>query len=131
MKPFFQATLPFPPSVNDYWGKKVALNPFTKKRYVQVYLTNNAKMFRSIVIAHVADLGRIRTHTGAIKADVTLHPADRKKRDVDNYCKGLFDALTHARVIKDDSQIKEMTVRFGENVKGGACVIKLYELDNI
>ena len=38
------------------------------------------------------------------------------------------NALTHARVYKDDSQIDEMIVRRGEVIKGGRIDVELYEL---
>lgn len=57
-EPFFKAQLPMPPSVNGYWLVK----PKGK------YLSAKARKFRSEVIAYVASLGRIRTHTGRIRA---------------------------------------------------------------
>ena len=75
-EPFFKAQLPMPPSVNHYWGKAVRYK--NGKPYVHVYLTAKADKFRSDVIAHVANLGRIRTHTGRIGAQVTIHGRDRR-----------------------------------------------------
>ena len=130
-KPFFKAQLPMPPSVNDYWHK--AVRRAKGKSYVHVYLSARAVKFRSEVIAQVADIaqrnGSIRTHNGRIRAVVTLHGTDKRSYDIDNRGKGLFDALTHARVYKDDSQIDEMIVRRGEVIKGGRVDVELYELN--
>jgi hypothetical protein len=30
--------------------------------------------------------------------EILLYPPDNRRRDIDNYTKGLFDALTHAGV---------------------------------
>ncbi len=117
-QPFFKATLPMPPSVNGYWLVK----PKGK------YLSAKARMFRSEVIAYVASLGRIRTHTGRIKAVVTIHGRDKRKFDIDNYQKALWDALTHARVIDDDELIDELNIKRGEVIKGGRVEVELYEL---
>ena len=125
-EPFFKAQLPMPPSVNHYWGKAVRYK--NGKPYVHVYLTAKANKFRSDVIAHVADLGRIRTHTGRIKAVVTLHGRTKADYDIDNYSKGLFDALTHALVYKDDSLIHKTEFEKGEFIKGGRIDVELYEI---
>ena len=76
----------------------------------------------------MASLNGIRTHQGRIKAVVTLHGATKRNFDVDNFMKGIGDALTHARVYRDDSQIDELVVKRGEIIKGGQVDIELYEL---
>ncbi|MCV5079210.1 RusA family crossover junction endodeoxyribonuclease, partial [Escherichia coli] len=40
--------------------------------------------------------------------EIVLFPPDNRIRDLDNYNKALFDALTHAGVWEDDSQVKRM-----------------------
>ena len=118
-KPFFKADLPMPPSVNGYWLVK----PKGK------YLSAKARKFRSEVIAYVASLGRIRTHTGRIKAYITIHGRDKRKFDIDNYQKAVWDALTHAKVIADDELIDELSIKRGEIIKGGKVAIELYEIE--
>lgn len=56
-------------------------------------------------------------------------PPDRRRRDIDNGCKAVFDALTHAGVWKDDSQVKLMLSFFGEQVKGGAVKVLIQPLE--
>ncbi|AMO47598.1 Crossover junction endodeoxyribonuclease rusA [Enterobacter sp. FY-07] len=51
--------------------------------------------------------------------EIILYPPDARRRDIDNYNKALFDALTHAGVWEDDSQVKRMLVEWGPVVKGG------------
>lgn len=118
--PFFKADLPLPPSINGYWKVK----PKGK------YLSPQARKFRSDVIAHIASLGSIRTHSGRIKAHITIHGRDRRKFDIDNYQKGVWDALTHARVIADDEQIDELVIKRGKIIKGGLIKVELYEVEN-
>lgn len=125
--PFFKATLPMPPSVNHYWGKSVKSGG--GRKYVHVYLTARGKEFRAAVVGYVASLNSIRTHQGRIKAVVTLHGATKRNYDVDNFMKGIGDALTHARVYRDDSQIDELVVKRGEIIKGGQVDVELYELN--
>jgi crossover junction endodeoxyribonuclease RusA len=50
--------------------------------------------------------------------EILLYPPDNR-RDIDNYTKGLFDALTHAGVWEDDSQVKRMLVEWGPVVPKG------------
>ena len=130
-EPFFKATLPMPPSVNHYWAKSV--KRAKGKTYVHVRLSDRAHKFRNDVVAQVADIaqrhGSIRTHNGRIKAVVTLHGATKRSYDVDNYGKGLFDALTYCKVYKDDSQIDEMIVKRGDVIKGGRVDVELYEIE--
>jgi Holliday junction resolvase RusA-like endonuclease len=40
-------------------------------------------------------------------------PPDARRRDIDNYNKALFDALTHAGIWEDDSQVQRMLVEWG------------------
>lgn len=46
-------------------------------------------------------------------------------RDLDNYNKALFDALTHAGVWEDDSQVKRMLVEWGPVIPGGKVEITI------
>ena len=130
-KPFFKADLPMPPSVNHYWSKSVGRAK--GKSYVHVRLSDRAHKFRNDVVAQVADIaqrhGSIRTHNGRIRAVVTLHGATKRSFDVDNFSKGLFDALTYCKVYKDDSQIDEIEIKRGEVIKGGKVSIELHEIE--
>ena len=58
---------------------------------------------------------------------VTLHPPDHRRRDLDNSMKGLLDALEHAGVYADDSQIDELKIVRGDVMPGGACVLEITE----
>lgn len=106
-------TLPYPPSVNHYWGTR------GKARFIGAA----GKAFRAAVLgiwyeARTQGFGRER-----VRVDVTLHPKDHRQRDIDNPVKALFDAMEHARVFENDSQIREMGAIFGEVRKGDPCVI--------
>jgi len=48
-----------------------------------------------------------------------------RRRDIDNYNKALFDALTHAGIWEDDSQIKRMLVEWGPVTQKGKVEITI------
>lgn len=55
-------------------------------------------------------------------------PLKKRSYDIDNYCKVVFDALQHAGIYKNDSQIKELTIKIVDPVIGGSLKIKLCEI---
>jgi len=67
------------------------------------------------------------TFRGRLDMVVTLHPPDRRRRDIDNSMKGLLDALEYAGVYEDDSQIDHLTIDRGAVVPRGSCTIDIVE----
>ncbi len=57
-----------------------------------------------------------------------LHAPTRRKCDIDNYTKALFDALESAGVIENDNQFDQMAISRGEIIKGGRAVVNIYEI---
>ena len=62
---------------------------------------------------------------------IVLHPPDYRRRDLDNYNKALFDVLTYAGIWEDDSQVKRMTIEWGENAKGGRVDITITAFNKV
>jgi crossover junction endodeoxyribonuclease RusA len=60
-----------------------------------------------------------------LQMQVTLYPRDRRKQDIDNRIKALWDALTDAGVFDDDEQIDVLMIQRGEIRKGGGCLVLL------
>jgi crossover junction endodeoxyribonuclease RusA len=109
--------LPYPPSVNHYWGTKVVTSKLTKKAkgrkrlIVLRFLTKKAKQFRKDVALHVAEqIGRAPELRGRLAIIVRQHHGPGKVQDIDNCLKGLFDALEHCKIYRNDSQIDELLV---------------------
>lgn len=48
-----------------------------------------------------------------LRVIVTLNEKDKRRRDMDNYTKSVFDACTKNKVWEDDSQIDELLIRRG------------------
>jgi crossover junction endodeoxyribonuclease RusA len=64
-----------------------------------------------------------------LQMQVTLYPRDKRKQDIDNRIKALWDALANAGVYDDDSQIDVLIVQRGEIRKGGGCLVLIEEID--
>lgn len=98
-------TLPYPPSVNEYWHYGRG----------QVYIAKPGRMFRrAVVIEKIRAVGNAQPVVGRLRVTLTAHPPDRRRRDMDNTLKATLDALQHAGVYADDSQIDELTIRRGD-----------------
>jgi len=95
-------TLPYPPSVNNYWKSR-----WTGK-FIQHYITPQGRAFRQSVIRSLTDWDML---LGPLALRVEVHPPDRRARDLDNVLKALLDSLEHAGVYENDSQIEELYLR--------------------
>jgi Holliday junction resolvase RusA-like endonuclease len=63
---------------------------------------------------------------GPLEMSVRLFPADFRTRDIDNVLKPLLDALEHAQVFANDSQIARLTVeRLIPDPKNPRCEVSI------
>jgi crossover junction endodeoxyribonuclease RusA len=60
---------------------------------------------------------------------VILYPRDKRKQDIDNRIKALWDALGDAGVFDDDEQIDILMVSRGAIKKGGGCMVIIEEIE--
>lgn len=91
--------LPWPPSVNHI---------YSRTRKGGVMLNPRSRAYRDEVIYTI---GKGHTAmTGDLRVVVNAYMPDRRKRDIDNPNKAILDAMTHAGVWKDDSQIKDLRI---------------------
>lgn len=102
--------LPWPPSVNAMWRNVGG----------KTLLSLRGRSFRKGAL----DACLLARVTGArLQGRLALHlvvcAPDRRSRDLDNTVKGVQDALTHAGVWLDDSQIDRLVVERGPIVSGG------------
>jgi crossover junction endodeoxyribonuclease RusA len=117
--------LPYPPSVNHFWEAMVF-----KKNGRTVRGRRRSKRALEFVSAALALLGRRKAFLGAVAVEIDVFFPDRRTRDLDNLAKGIFDAIAHAGVIGDDSQIIDLRLRnMREVVKGGRIVVRLWAVD--
>ena len=69
--------------------------------------------------------------TGRLWLVVYVHPRDRREIDIDNRVKALQDALQHAGVYENDSQIDDLHVKRGLIVQGGRMVVTIGEIADV
>lgn len=109
MKQVISFTTLLPPSVNAYLGKRVAYNPITKKPFVQVYETQEAKAFKKNtkkVIERALKESEWKK-TGEfqyVDCNLVVY-INQKKRDTDNLFKCLLDCFTECELVYDDSMV--------------------------
>lgn len=110
--------LPLPPSINTYWRAN------GNRRFI----CEAGKQFRRDV-EHLVKAHKIQSFADKrLEMSVRLHMRDRRASDLDNRIKALWDALQHAGVYNDDSQIDVLLVNRGEIIKGGKCLVTVKEL---
>ena len=110
--------MPWPPSVNHYW------------RYVggRPMISREGRLFRTRVEMEMRLL-RMTKLTGRLAVKLEFHPPDKRRRDIDNLTKGLLDALQHAGVYEDDSQIDRLELIRCAVRKGGETLISIVEME--
>jgi crossover junction endodeoxyribonuclease RusA len=67
--------------------------------------------------------------TARLEMQVTLYPKDRRKQDIDNRIKALWDALADAGVFDNDEQIDVLMVQRGAIKKGGGCLVVIDKIE--
>lgn len=109
-------TLQFPPSTNTYW----------RRVGNKTLLSRRAREYRALVMADALTQGAPRLGQARVRVSITLHAPDNRRRDLDNFGgKALLDALVHARVLDDDSQVDALHVIRGAVRKPGSAVVTL------
>jgi crossover junction endodeoxyribonuclease RusA len=112
--------LPFPPSANTYY----------RRVGNRTLISRSGRAYRTAVCALAGGSGRPPID-GRVALAMDAFPPDRRRRDLDNLLKALCDALAHAGVYRDDSQIDLLIVRRRDPVKGGRLTVSAQPLDGL
>ena len=108
--------LPWPPTVNSYY--KVARSGIR-------YLDKSVGIFRDKIAEAVNEQCPGLYLDEPMFMEVYLYPPYKRRRDLDNYMKGLLDALTEAGLWEDDSLIHQLHIYRGIQVLNGKVKIEI------
>jgi len=111
--------LPYPPSINRYY------------RHVgyRTLISREGRTFRKNVCALLGGGGPRKPPAGGrIALCMDAFPPDRRKRDLDNLQKPALDAMQHAGIYEDDSQIDLLLTRRREVVRDGRLAITVTDM---
>lgn len=109
--------LPYPPSVNHI---------YRRSRYGGVYLSKETVTFKKEVwlLAKEKKISMF-SKDKFLSIEIDMHPPDKRKRDIDNINKQIFDALMFSGIIFDDSQFVELKVSKKNIIKGGLVIVRI------
>jgi crossover junction endodeoxyribonuclease RusA len=113
--------LPLPPSVNSY-------RTIFRGR---MGISKAGREFKERVSDYVAEYRVPKLGSARLEMKVVIYPRDRRKQDIDNRIKALWDALGDAGVFDDDEQIDVLLIERGEIKKGGGVLVMIDILDKI
>jgi len=91
----------WPPSLNNY---------YSHTQY-GVHISKKGKQYREAVCRDVRiQVGSKVLPEKSLDVIVVLFAPDKRKRDLDNHCKALLDALMSAEILPDDSWIDRLEI---------------------
>lgn len=112
-------TLPYPPSVNNYWRR-------TKDGF---YVSKKGVDFRNSVYLTALKNKATKNLSGSLKVEIFVTVPDRRARDLDNLGKAVCDSLKYSKVIEDDKYIDDIRiVRDGYEKKKGKIEVYIREI---
>lgn len=104
--------LPYPPTINHYYGQHGT------RKYIKqagIYFRTDVKKIVGIMKPLECD----------IHLRIFVYVPDKRKRDLDNILKATQDALTHAGIWVDDSQITHLEVIKKTMINGGMIIVEI------
>lgn len=115
-----ELTLPYPPSVNHYFS-------YYQGRPV---LSKDARSYRHQV-RRIAIAKCIKPMMGPLNVHIDIFPPDKRRRDIDNCFKSVLDALQHAGVFWDDSQIIVLHAVKHPTAQEGHVNVAIHEMEDV
>ncbi|WP_312836653.1 RusA family crossover junction endodeoxyribonuclease [Pantoea sp.] len=115
----YRLELPWPPTVNTYWRH-------ARGRH---YISEKGEKYQTAVHSIITAANLAINTTARLRITIDAHAPDKRRRDLDNLLKAVFDSLTSAGFMVDDEQIDDFRVRRREKVQGGKLAIVITELE--
>jgi crossover junction endodeoxyribonuclease RusA len=120
--------LPFPPSVNAYYGTTcIGKN----KSIAKIYIRERGRLYRQEVIKIIKDKELDLRANVPLSVSITVTPPDNRIHDIDNILKCLFDSLSHANFWEDDQWVRKLHMEYVEKdhyTKPGSVLIHVEAL---
>ena len=114
--PALKLTMPWPPSLNRYYRNVGG----------RMMISRDGRLYRTRVCMELKLL-RMTKLTGRLNVRLEFYPPDKQRRDLDNLNKALLDALQHAGLYEDDSQIDRLELVRMPVRAGGQTLIEITE----
>jgi crossover junction endodeoxyribonuclease RusA len=113
-----EITLPWAPSVNDYWR-----HVFRGKNAGRVYISEGGKAYREAVRGiYLEKKSLLRVPAGILRVEILAFVPDRRRRDLDNQLKAIFDSITYAGMWEDDSLVDDYRIRRARKPDGSLII---------
>jgi len=112
--------LPFPPSVNTYY----------RNFRGRMVMGKNGRSFKDAVQEIVTVTQTPKFNDARLMAIITIFPPNKRKFDLDNRLKAIFDSLQDAGVFDDDEQFDKIEIARGVIKSGGGCTIVIATLES-
>jgi crossover junction endodeoxyribonuclease RusA len=93
-------------------------------------ISKAGRQFKEQVSDYVVEYRVPKLGSARLEMKVIIYPRDRRKQDIDNRIKALWDALKDSGVFDDDEQIDILHIERGEIKKGGGVLVYLDVLDD-
>jgi len=115
----YQISLPWPPSNNRYYLHNRG----------RTHISAEGTAYRNAVGEIIKSMGLDIGLPVPVKIRIECYMPDRRRRDLDNLQKAVFDALTKAGFWLDDQQVDDYRVKRMPVVKGGRIDLVITELE--
>ena len=107
-----------PPTLNHYWGQR------GNRRFL---LPKGLQFREQTKLASVVQKTP-KFYNSRVELQIFLYPDSKRSWDIDNRLKALLDALEHAEIFENDSQIDRLCVVRGDIKQHEMTVVFIKEL---
>jgi crossover junction endodeoxyribonuclease RusA len=92
-------------------------------------LSKKGREYKALVQQYVVENNVPKLGDSKLKIMMVLMPRDKRRLDIDNRIKAVFDALEEAGVFNDDFQVDHLEMIRGDIIKGGKIIVVIEEIE--